>query len=755
MKKILSPGSLARAASRHPLLTIGLWVAAIAVAIVLSTTFMGSALTTDTTITNNPESKQASDLIEERLGATDQTLEEIVIVRSDSLTVDDPAYRTFVEGLFGNLMATGDTVVSGGMHYYMTGEESLVSSDRHAMLIPIVMPSDATEQVDKLHAVVDSADGQGVFETYITGDATMEEEMMAIAETDMRTGEILGISVALVVLAVVFGAVAAALLPIALGIAAVVLALGTTALVGQAFNLSFMVTNMITMMGLAVGIDYSLFVVSRYREERSKGLNKLDAIAAAGSTASRAVLFSGFTVVLALCGLLLFPLSIFQSMGTGAILVVAAAVLACLTLLPAILSLLGDKVNALKVRIPLRRPSTSRVQSASNSGFWGRSAAMVMRRPLICLFVAGGLLLALAAPFLDMNKGFAGISTIPDGTRSKEGFLVLQQEFGYGQDMPATVVIDSTADAESLQLAIERLEASLASDSAFIPMGLQAHPDVNLSVFYTRLAGDPMSKESTDAVVRLRNEYIPAAFQGVDANVVVGGGTAEILDFNATTDTYTPIIFAFVLGLSFLLLTVAFRSVVVPVTSIIMNLLSVGAAYGLLVLVFQKGFGTGLLGFERVDSVETWLPLFLFSVLFGLSMDYHVFLLSRIRERFNQTGDNTEAVGFGLRSTGRLITGAALIMVAVFGGFAMGDMVVMQEMGFGLAVAVFMDATVVRSVLVPATMRLLGKWNWYLPRWLAWIPQVGIGEHEKEEHVRAPRKPVLKPVPEAIPLQND
>ncbi len=260
-----------------------------------------------------------------------------------------------------------------------------------------------------------------------------------------------------------------------------------------------------------------------------------------------------------------------------------------------------------------------------------------------------------------------------------------------------------------------------------------------------------------DAVAKLRADYIPSAFDGVPAKVLVTGSTAEIVDFNKTTDTYTPIIFAFVLGLSFVLLTVAFRSIVVPVTSILMNLLSVGAAYGLLVLVFQKGVGADLLGFQRVDAIETFLPLFLFSILFGLSMDYHVFLLSRIRERFNQTRDNSEAVAFGLRSTGRLITGAALIMVAVFGGFALGGLVTMQEMGFGLAVAVFVDATVVRSVLVPATMRLLGNWNWYLPAWLAWLPKVGIGEGGSREvsprEQLGERLPNL--VPEPVPVRVD
>jgi RND superfamily putative drug exporter len=465
------------------------------------------------------------------------------------------------------------------------------------------------------------------------------------------------------------------------------------------------------------------------------------------------------TVVLALCGLLIFPLSIFQTMGTGAILVVISAVLACLTLLPAMLGLLGDRVNALRIRIPFLKARKAASAAGTGGGFWAWTTRAVMRRPLLSLGVAGGLLVALTIPYFDLNKGMAGISTIPDGTRSKDGFVALEQAFGYGQDSPAVVVVDSAAGQEPVGQAVERLAAALQSDSAFVPLGLQPHPDANLYVYLARLAGDPMSKQSFDAVERLRDEYIPEAFAGVNARVLVGGYTASMVDFNTTTDTYTPIIFAFVLGLSFILLAVAFRSVVVPVTSIMMNLLSVGSAYGLLVLVFQKGVGASLLGFQRVDAIETWLPIFLFSVLFGLSMDYHVFLLSRMKEKYDETHKNIPAVSFGLQSTGRLITGAALIMVAVFGGFALGDMVMMQEMGFGLAAAVFVDATIVRSILVPATMRLLGRWNWYMPKWLSWIPRTGIGEGAAQGvPARASAllsSPSLVPAPETLPVRMD
>ena len=284
------------------------------------------------------------------------------------------------------------------------------------------------------------------------------------------------------------------------------------------------------------------------------------------------------------------------------------------------------------------------------------------------------------------------------------------------------VVIDGQTDSEPVQAAIKRLEAAVASDPAFVTSELEVHPDADLSILIllrARLAGDPASKQAMDAVERLRADYIQRAFDGVPARAMVTGETAGFVDSIEIVDTYTPIVVAFVL-------TLAFRSIVIPVKAILMNLLSVGATYGLLVLVFQKGVGADLLGFQQVDVIETGIPLFLFAILFGLSMDYHVFLMSRIRERYVQTKDNAEAVAFGLRSTGRLITGAALIMVGVFGGFALGDLAAMQQFGFGLAVAVFVDATIVRSVLVPASMRLLGDWNWYLPNFLRWLPDLRV-----------------------------
>jgi RND superfamily putative drug exporter len=686
---------------------------------------LGDALTTDADITTNPESKQARTLIEERLHGP-QRVREIVIVQSQDATVDDPAFRSFVEGLYREVTALGPDVVAGGTNYYQSGDESLVSADRRTTILPLSMAGtfeDAGDNIDEVLDVVDAVETDG-FQVLIAGNASMGKDFEETAQSDLQTGEMFGIPIALIILALVFGALAASVIPIVLALLAIVLAVAASALIGQQYQLSFFVTNVITMIGLAVGIDYSLFVISRYREERQHGLEKLAAIAKAGATASRTVFFSGVTVIIALLGMLIVPQTIFRSIAAGSVLVVIMAVAASLTLLPALLSLLGDKVNW--GRIPLIQRAQTQLDEQRPGGFWDRLARTVMRYPVVSFVGAAGLLIVAAIPYFNINTGFSGISTLPESLPAKQAFTILDREFSGGLISPAQVVIDGPVGSPEVQEAIGRLESVLAGDPEFGTPTYEANAAGDLALVEVPVAGDPNSTKAENAVQRLRDEYIPQAFDGVEARVLVSGDIASNLDGFAMLALYTPIVFAFVLGLSFILLLVVFRSIVVPIKAVIMNLLSVGAAYGLLVLVTQEGVGAGLFGFQQVESIEAWLPIFLFAILFGLSMDYHVFLLSRIRERYDQTHDNTDAVVFGVSSTGRLITGAALIMVAVFGGFAAGDLVMFQEMGFGAGVAVLIDATIVRSILVPASMKLLGDWNWYLPRWLQWLPDVRV-----------------------------
>ena len=743
----LSTGSLARSAGRHPWRTMVIWFVALLGAGVLSSQFLGDALTTDTDFTNEPEAKRAAALLEGRLRGPNQDT-EFVVVTAD-LTVAEPGYRAYVGELRTSITALGPDVIDH-VGTYLT-DEGPVSEDGRSTLLPVTLSGDdhnaVGENAARLVETVKGVDAPASYEALVAGPATLENEFIQLAEEGLQQGETVGLAVALVVLVFVFGAVVAGLIPIVLAVMAIAIALGAAAVFGLAFDLPFFIANIITMIGLAVGIDYSLFIVSRYREERAGGLDKLDAIARTGATATRAVFFSGLTVVVALTGMLLLPNTIYRSIGLGAILVVIVAVAASLTFLPAVLASLGDRVNAL--RIPGRRNAAGQ----GRSRFWDRITSTVMRRPVVSLALAAGVLMMAALPYLRIHEGFSGVSTLPDEAESKQAFVIMEKEFSGGLGSPVEVVIDGAVTPSTIG-AIEDLRRAMAADPSFGPSTVEQNEAGDLALVSAPVSGDVSSDAAMGAVRELREDVVPRFFEEVPVEVLVGGETAYNVDYLDQATFYTPIVFLLVLGLSFVLLTVAFRSLVIPAKAIAMNLLSVGAAYGLLVLFFQKGVGPEIfkdiaswLGFGQVEAIEAGLPLFMFSILFGLSMDYHVFLLSRIRERFDRTGDNREAVAYGLRTSGALITGAAAIMVAVFGGFAAGPLVGLQQMGFGLAVAVALDATIVRSVLVPATMKLLGDLNWYLPSWLRWLPRVNIEggaapdavlEHEDQEQELVP-----------------
>ena len=730
---------LARISARRPWVTIGVWVALLVIALALIRTLLPSATTTEFRMGSSYESQRASAALEDKLRGP-KPLSELVIVQSPSLTVDDPAFRAKVEALHAQITALGPDKVQLGLHYYLTNDPFLVSPDRRTTIMSFVLAGDfeeATENVEDIIHVVRESDGADEFRVLIGGDASVAFENNELSAEDLEKGERIGIPVALIILLALFGAVVATLLPLGLAIVAILLALAAVGIIGQAFELIFFVTMMITMIGLAVGIDYSLLIVSRFREEMDRGLDKIAAVERAGGTAGRTVLFSGSTVVLALLGMLIIPVSFFQSLGLGAILVVIAALAATLTLLPAVLSLLGTKVGLLTVpflsRFSLRSPQSDTCEH----GFWETITRVVTRYPIVSILVIGVPMIVLTFFYFDIQTGLNDVNTFPDKSKVKEAFTVLEEEFSVGDVSPAgalspaEIVIEGNVESPQMQEAIARLAQSLQDAPEFpVPPSLQVNDQGDLALLTLPFPGEPNSRAATEKMIRLRDTYIPAAFEGVSAEVQVGGVTASATDFYGIVDAYTPIVFAFVLGLSFILLMLVFRSIVIPIKAIIMNLLSVGATYGLLVLVFQKGVGTDLFGFQHAEVIDAWIPLFLFSVLFGLSMDYHVFLLSRIRERYDQTGNNAEAVAYGLRSTAGLITGAALIMVAVFGGFAAGETIVNQQVGFGLAIAVLLDATLVRSVLVPASMEVLGRRNWYLPSWLSWLPDLRIEAEE-------------------------
>jgi putative drug exporter of the RND superfamily len=755
----LNPESIARSSSRHPWRTVGLWLVILVFAGWSASSLLGPALTTDFDFTNTPEAKEAQQILEQRHLESEAATETWVIAGEGEGATEDPAFAQHVNDLLAELSALGQDAVAYVPPAFPQPAEvaddpqtapfgPFASEDGRAVLFTILMQGDvddAAAYVADLEAIREQASTGGL-EAYMLGQASSTEDFKRISEEDLRFGESVGVLAAIVVLVIVFGSLVAGITPIVMGIFSIAVTLGIIGLIGQLWKFTFFAPNLISMMGLAVGIDYSLFIVSRYREERQRGRDKLEAIGRSGATANRAVFFSGLTVVLALSGMLLVPTTIFRGLAGGAIVVVAVSVAASMTLLPAVLSLLGDKVNAGRVFGRKRD-----VEHGRPGGFWDQASRRVMARPVISLLLSATFLVALSLPFWfqshpeddgrGIKQGLSGITTLPDDVQTKQAFLALVEYFPEsGANSPAQIVILDEATDPAVQQGIEALTAATADDPSLgTPSPPRTSEDGSVTLLEIPLAGaavDTQSEAAVQAIRDLRNEYVPVAFDGTGVRVLVGGDTAFVTDFFDVSTDYTPIIFVIVLGLSFVLLTVVFRSLVVPAKAIVMNLLSVGAAYGAIVLVFQRGgLGIGewvanLSGFQQVDAIEAWLPLFLFSILFGLSMDYHVFLLTRIREEYDRTGDNAEAVAYGLRTTGGIITGAAVIMVAVFSGFAAGRLTPLEQMGFGLAVAVFIDATIVRSILVPSTMRLLGDRNWYLPKWLQWLPKLNVEGRE-------------------------
>ena len=702
----LSTQTIAGASARHPWRIIGGWIVAAVLAVAAIGMLLGDSLTTEGAPTNNPQSERAIDAIARAFPPDPERLTtDVVVVRSEQYAVDDSEFAAFVGTL------------TSGAAAYVADREPVVSDDRHAMLVSVSIADD--EDTPDVVERIEAADEHPAFEVTITGESSLDNDFNELSQEDLEKGELqFGLPAALIILLLVFGAVVAGLIPLLMAIVSIVVALGLTALVAQQFELSVFVVNMLTGMGLALGIDYSLFVVSRYREERGKGLEKADAITASGGTANRAVVFSGTAFVVAMFGMLLVPSSIMRSLAVGAILVGIVSVAAATTLLPALLGLLGDRVDALRIPFVGRR---SLEQENPEGRFWGAIIRRVLRRPGLSFAIATGFLLLLAAPVLGMKVGTSGVTTLPDRFPSKQGFVALERDFpGVTTDPVEIVVTGGGADN------VETLRSRLAGDSRFGEGTVRRSDDGGTMVLTVAVPGDPSSDETVAAVRELREDIIPEVFGDSSAEALVAGTSSENIDYFDSVIDPAPYVIAFVLLLTFVLLTVVFRSVVVAATAVLLNLLSVGAAYGLLVAVFQYGWGADLLGFQQTDSIEAWVPLFLFSVLFGLSMDYQVFLLSRIRERYDETRDTTDAVTFGVASTARIITGAALIIVAVFAGFARGDLIMFQQMGFGVAVALLLDATVIRSVVLPSLMKLLGDWNWYLPRWLDWLPRLEV-----------------------------
>ena len=540
---------------------------------------------------------------------------------------------------------------------------------------------------------------------------------------DLKKAGLYSVPITLIILIVVFGALVAAGIPLLLALTAVLATFGLWAIPSHIWPSDESLYAMILLIGLAVGVDYSMFYLKREREERAAGRSPEQALEIAAATSGRSVLVSGATVIIAMAGLL-FAGEGFAPFGVATMLVVAVAMIGSLTVLPAVLSKLGDNVERLRVPFVHRRR-----RNDEEGRVWGAIVDRVLRRPALSAALSAGLLLLIAAPALTLHTAEPGIDTYPQALGVMKTYNRLQAAFP-GTEIPANVVVKA-ADVNSTEIrnAIGELERRA------VATGLMQQPiivDVNeagtVANVAVPIAGKGNDGPSNAALAALRDEIVPATIGAVpDTEVAVGGFAAESKDFNDYMKSVVWFVFAFVLGFAFLILLFAFRSLVIAAKAIVLNLLSVAAAYGILVLVFQHGWGKQLLGFESTGGIVPFLPIFLFVILFGLSMDYHVFILSRIREAYDQGMSTEQAVSHGIKTTAGVITSAALVMVCVFSVFGVLSFMLFKQIGVGLAAAILIDATIVRAVLLPATMKLLGDWNWYLPSWLEWLPHLEHG----------------------------
>jgi uncharacterized membrane protein YdfJ with MMPL/SSD domain len=652
---------------------------------------------------------------------------EVVLIQSSAETVDEPGFAAAIAdttaalGRLGSVRRLSSPASGVGA----------VSPDRHSALVQFEVPGDAeraAERVDASLAAVAAAQRRhpGVRIAQF-GDASASKAIEEVFDQDLQKAERTSLPITLVVLLLAFGALVAAFVPLLVALSAVIATLGLLAIPSQLVPMDPNVSAVVVLVGLAVGVDYSLFYLRREREERRAGRSSGAALAAAGGTAGRAVLVSGATVIVSMAGMLLSGDPTFASFAVGTMTVVAVAMFASLTVLPAVLAALGDRVE--KGRIPFVRRLRRRLGGRSA---WAAVVDRVMRRPVLSLTLAAGALLALALPALAMHTVVSGPDDFPRGLAVVKTYERLGKAFP-AEDTAATVVVEAEdVRSGAVAAAIGDLRRRAAADRYVDgPATVRIADDGTVASIELPTVGSGSDAEATAALRRIRERLVPAAFGGVaGAEVNVTGMAAQSADFNALLSERLPLVFAFVLGLAFLLLLVTFRSIVVPVKAIVLNLLSVGAAYGVLVLVFQDGLGESLLGFRSNGGVSSWLPLFLFVILFGLSMDYHVLILSRVRENVDRGMSSDEAVRRGIAATAGTVSGAAVVMVAVFSIFATLSMLDMKEMGIGLAVAVLIDATIVRAILLPATMKLLGERNWYLPHSLSWLPRVRHAEAE-------------------------
>ena len=647
---------------------------------------------------------------------------EVAFIQSKDLTVEDPEFRSVINDVAATLSSTKkvENVTSP-----VDGTGGSYSEDGHSAFVEFEIvgdPADAAVDVEPSVAAVDDLqDKYSEYNVEQFGAGSGEKGVNDTIQADVGKAGMLSLPVTLTVLLVALGALVAASIPLVLALTSVLATMAVVAIPSQIFPLDGNTNALILLIGLAVGVDYALFYMRREREERAAGRSTKDALQAAASTSGRAVLISGLTVIIAMAGMYITGDAMFISFAVATVTVVAVAMTSTLLVLPAVLAWLGDRVE--KGRIPFigRR----RKPIGSESRFWSAVTSRVMRHPVASTLVAGGLLVALAIPALGMNVVETGTDDLPKDLPIVETYERFTEAFPEEANGVEVAVKADDVTSGPTAAAIDQLVSEAeASGTAIGESEVTTSDDGTVASVAIPTAGNGTDDASFAALDQVRDEIVPATVGSVEGtNAYVTGAAAQSGDFSDLMKDRMPLVFAFVLGLAFLLMLVTFRSIVIPIKAIILNLLSVGAAYGVLVLVFQEGWGEDLLGFTSNGGVTNWLPLFLFVILFGLSMDYHVFILTRIRELYDQGMSTEDAVRKGISGSAGTVTTAAVVMVLVFSVFATLSFIDFKEMGVGLAVAILIDATIIRGVLLPASMRLLGDWNWYLPKALSWLPQ--------------------------------
>jgi len=668
----------------------------------------------------------------------DSPAAENVLVQARNGNADDAALRTAVAQVVAAVQSTGAVT---DVHSPLDAQGSqFVSTDSQSMLVTFDMKGSADTAGDRVQPVLDAVakvqQQNPSLRVEEAGDASADKALSNTLGKDFHRAELLSIPLTLGILLAVFGAVVAAVIPIGLALTAFMAAGGALALTSRAVHIDGTATSVMLLIGLAVGVDYTLFYLKREREERAKGRSSAEALQIAAATSGRSVLVSGLTVVAAMAGLFITGNGTFSGVAEATVLVVAIAVLGSVTILPALLSLLGDRVE--KIRVPFVR----RLRRADGeSRVWRAVLRRVLRRPAWSAAVAGGLLVALAIPLATMKTALPGASDLPASLPIIATYDRIATAFPGGPAPAEVVVTSSDVNSPAVTAGLQQLSKA-AADTGQMSAALQTrvNPAGTVAVVSIPLAGNGTDSTSNHALAALRDKVIPSTIGAVPGvHAYVTGETAGSHDFSAQLRSRAPLVFLFVLGLAMVLLLTAFRSLTIAVTAVVMNLLSVGASYGAMVLVFQHHWFDGILGYTSTGTIATWIPLFMFAILFGLSMDYHVFIVSRIVENRRRGMGTNAAVEHGIASTAGVITSAAVIMVAVFSIFGTLSQVSMKQVGLGLAVAVLLDATIVRAVLLPATMALLGERNWYLPRVLQWLPE---GRHETTVDLRQPLHPV-------------